>query len=253
VPIGYIEGLAFFERLEIGFNMYYTFREGESAWIYAQVLKMHRDALGVTSFSIDPYQLGFENHEAIDSGAFWFYRKMGFRPTDRDVAAGVAREERRIAETAGYRSSPATLRRLVTHNLLYEAPGTSSHDWDRFHVRRIGLAVNRRMRRDLGGDAARLRAGAERRVGRALGLRPDELSPAEARAYRAMVPALDAIPDLARWPHDDRASLAGIVRAKAGRDERRYLSLMQKHRRLRAAWIRLGTRTSSGPLRGPWK
>ena len=39
VPIGYIEGLAFFERLEIGFNMYYTFREGESAWIYAQVLE----------------------------------------------------------------------------------------------------------------------------------------------------------------------------------------------------------------------
>ena len=66
VPIGYIEGLAFFERLEIGFNMYYTFREGESAWIYAQVLKLHRDALGVTSFSIDPYQLGYENEEALD-------------------------------------------------------------------------------------------------------------------------------------------------------------------------------------------
>jgi len=241
VPIGYIEGLAFFERLEIGFNMYYTFREGESAWIYAQVLKMHRDALGVTSFSIDPYQLGFENHEAIDSGAFWFYRKLGFRPTDRDVAAGVAREERRIAETAGYRSSPATLRRLVTHNLLYEAPGTSSRDWDGFHVRRIGLAVNRRMRRDLDGDAARLRATAERRVGRALGLRPDELSPAQARAYRAMAPALDAIPDLARWPREDRAALAQIVRAKAGREERRYLRLMQKHPRLRAAWVRLGS------------
>ncbi len=30
-PIGYTEGLAFLERLEIGFNMYYTFREGESA------------------------------------------------------------------------------------------------------------------------------------------------------------------------------------------------------------------------------
>ncbi len=68
VPVGYIEGLAFCERLEIGFNLYYTFREGESAWIYAQVLRLHRDALGVTSFSIDPYQLGFENEEAIDVG-----------------------------------------------------------------------------------------------------------------------------------------------------------------------------------------
>jgi hypothetical protein len=239
VPIGYIEGLALFERLEIGFNMYYTFREGESAWIYAQVLKLHRDALGVTSFSIDPYQLGFENEEAIDSGAFWFYRKLGFRPTDRDVAAAVAREERRILERPGYRSSASTLRRLVVHNLLYEAPGTASRDWDRFHVRRIGLAVNRRMRQR-GGDAGRLRASAEGRVARALGLR--RLSPAERRAFEAMAPALDAIPGLARWTRDERRAAADVVRAKAGKDERRYLRRMQRHRRLREAWIGLGSR-----------
>jgi hypothetical protein len=242
VPIGYIEGLALFERLEIGFNMYYTFREGESAWIYAQVLKMHRDALGVTSFSIDPYQLGFENEEAIDSGAFWFYRKLGFRPTDRDVAAAVAREERRIAERPGYRSSPATLRRLVVHNLLYEAPGTASREWDRFHVRRIGLAVNRRMRDSLGGDARRLRALTERSAGRAIGVRPASLDESARRAFASMAPALDAIPDLARWPRADRAALTELVRAKAGRDERRCLRLMQRHRRLREAWIRLGSR-----------
>jgi len=239
VPIGYIEGLAFFERLEIGFNMYYTFREGESAWIYAQVLKLHRDALGVTSFSIDPYQLGFENHEAIESGAFWFYRKLGFRPTDRDVAAAVAREERRIAERPGYRSSRATLRRLVVHNLLYEAPGTASRDWDRFHVRRIGLGVNRRMR-ERRVEAARLREAAESRVARALGLR--RLSAAERRAFAAMAPALDAIGGLARWSPEERRAAAEIVRAKAARTERRYLRLMQGHRRLREAWIRLGSR-----------
>ena len=245
VPIGYIEGLALFERLEIGFNMYYTFREGESAWIYAQVLKLHRDALGVTSFSIDPYQLGFENAEAIDSGAFWFYRKLGFRPTNRDVAAAVAREERRIAERPGHRSSPATLRRLVVHNLLYEAPGTASGDWDRFHVRRIGLAVNRRMREDprIRGDAERLRGAAERRAARALGLRPHRLTASERRAFEAMAPALDAIRDLERWTRGERDALAAILRAKAGKDERRYLRLMQRHSRLRRAWIALG----SGP------
>ena len=55
-----------------------------------------------------------------------------------------------------------------------------------------------------------------------------------------MAPALDAIPDLPSWPREDREALAQIVRAKAGRDERRYLRLMQRHRRLRAAWIQLG-------------
>ncbi len=180
VPIGYIEGLAFFDRLEIGFNMYYAFREGESAWIYAQVMKFHRDALGVTSFSVDPYQLGFENAEAIDSGAFWFYRKLGFRPTDPGIARRVAREEQRIRADPSYRSSPATLRTLVTHNVLYEVPGAPSGDWDRFHVRHLGLAVNRRMAKRHRGDAA-----SRPRVGRAACGRSARIASRSSRAGRA--------------------------------------------------------------------
>jgi hypothetical protein len=241
VPIGYIEGLAFVERLEIGFNMYYTFREGESAWIYAQVLKLHRDALGVTSFSIDPYQLGFENAEAIESGAFWFYRKLGFRPTDPGVRRLVEREEGRIRADPAYRSTARTLQRLVTHNMLYEAPGSPRGDWDRFHVRRIGLAVNRRMRMDFGGSAERIRAASERRAAAALGIRPSALSTLERRALAELALVLDSIPDLARWSRGERRGVAAIGRAKAGRSERRYLRLAQGHSRLRRALIRLGT------------
>ena len=31
VPIGYVEGLSRSNRMEVGFNLYYTFREGETA------------------------------------------------------------------------------------------------------------------------------------------------------------------------------------------------------------------------------
>ncbi len=242
VPIGYIEGLVFFERLEIGFNMYYTFREGESAWIYAQVLKLHRDALGVTSFSIDPYQLGFENEEALESGAFWFYRKLGFRPTDAGVRRLLEREERRIAADPAYRSSTATLERLVTHNLLWEAPDSPRGDWDRFHIRNLGLAVNRRMARKFGGDPARLRRSAERRVSKALDLEPSSLSALERRAFQEFALVLDLIPDLARWTRGERRDVGAIVRAKSERHERAYLRRMQRHPRLREALIRLGSR-----------
>jgi hypothetical protein len=242
VPVGYIEGLAFCERLEIGFNVYYAFREGESAWIYAQVLKLHRDALGVTSFSIDPYQLGFENVEAIDSGAFWFYRKLGFRPTDPGVAAKVEREERRMREDPAHRSSKRTLESLVTHNLLYEVPGTAAGDWDRFHVRNIGLAANRRMAREFGGDAEALRAASERRVARILGLRPRGISPLERKAFAEYAPVLASIPDLARWTKGELRGVSEVLRAKAGASERRYLRLLQRHERLRRALIALGSR-----------
>ena len=33
VPVGYFEGLSLCERMESGFNFYYGFREGETAWI----------------------------------------------------------------------------------------------------------------------------------------------------------------------------------------------------------------------------
>jgi hypothetical protein len=134
VPIGYVEGLSLFERMEVGFNLYYTFREGESAWLYARLLKLFREQLGVTCYSVDPYQLGHENDEAIDSGAFWFYRKLGFRTVSPEVAPLIALEERRIASNREYRTSPATLRKLALAPLIYNG----APEWDGFELRKLG-------------------------------------------------------------------------------------------------------------------
>ncbi|HEY6065458.1 MAG TPA: hypothetical protein VIY96_04845, partial [Thermoanaerobaculia bacterium] len=191
VPIGYVEALAFFERVEIGFNVYYTFREGESAWIFGRVAKLLFQVLGARSLSIDPYQVGHENEEAIGSGAFWFYRKLGFRPTDSNVLRLVEREEARMARRPAHRTSPAALRKLATSNLIY-----GSGAWDRFHVRNIGLAVNRRMARFYGGDTRRARRGAAQRVARIVGVRPDDWTEEEQKAFENLSLVLDLIPDL---------------------------------------------------------
>lgn len=119
VPIGYVETLSRDRRTEIGFNLYYTFREGETAWLYARIMKLLRERLRAASFSIDPYQIGHENEEAIASGAFWFYYKLGFRPSDPVVAKLAAQEAGKIAAKPGYRSSAAMLRRLAVSPLLY--------------------------------------------------------------------------------------------------------------------------------------
>jgi hypothetical protein len=121
VPMGYVEALSRNSSCEVGFNLYYTFREGETAWLYARILKLLRERLGVTRFSIDPYQLGHENEEAIESGAFWFYYKLGFRPVTQELAALAEREAAKIASRPGYRSSPAMLRRLAAASLMYQA------------------------------------------------------------------------------------------------------------------------------------
>jgi hypothetical protein len=109
VPIGYTEGLALADRLEIGFNVYYTFREGESAWVYAQMLRLHHDVLGVTSFSVDPYQIGYTRTRRRSTQAFWFHRKLGFRPPTRACSGcSTARAKK------GWRPTPRTAPRRTS-------------------------------------------------------------------------------------------------------------------------------------------
>lgn len=119
VPIGYVECLSRKGNMEVGFNLYYTFREGETAWLYAMLVKLAREwQRGVKMFSVDPYQIGHDNEEAVASGAFWFYRKLGFMPESRKLWPVLEREERRLAQP-GYRTPRATLRKLAQSRMIY--------------------------------------------------------------------------------------------------------------------------------------
>ena len=143
VPIGYFEGLSLFERMESGFNLYYTFRDGETAWLYARILNVLHYFTGVTAFALDPYQIGYENEEGIASGAFWFYRKLGFRPTQKDALRLTLKEEEKLATRQRYRTPAATLRKLAKSPMILELDQERSGDWDQFHVRNIGFKAQR--------------------------------------------------------------------------------------------------------------
>ncbi|MBK9983286.1 MAG: hypothetical protein IPP15_12935 [Saprospiraceae bacterium] len=56
------------------------FRNGESAFILAQLLRVYKHVFKLSYFEVEPYQFGLDNPEGIASGAFWFYYRFGFRP-----------------------------------------------------------------------------------------------------------------------------------------------------------------------------
>jgi hypothetical protein len=230
VPAGYVEVLSLFERAEVGFNLYYTFREGESAWLYARILRLFRQVLGVTCFSVDPYQIGHENSEAVDSGAFWFYRKLGFRPVDAEVARLVEREELRMKRTPGYRSAKTTLEKLANGYLLYSQAADEGRAWDNFRVRNVGLAVEREIAARFRGDPEAMRRAAQLHVGRVLGV----------ESSHPLALALSVISDLGKWTDKEKAGAAKVLRAKEKGSEADYLRLMQRHARLRSAFLKLG-------------
>jgi hypothetical protein len=246
VPAGYAESLALFERTEVGINLFYTFRHGESAWIFARLLRFLRQYLNVSVFSVEPYQLGSHNEEGIEAGAFWFYRKLGFHPVQPQVARMVAREERKLAKRPGYRTPARILRQLAAGHLLYEAPSAPHPgEWDNFRVPNIGLAVQRRLAQQFGGGERKLRQALVASVAHVLGVKPTDLSASEHRVFSDLALVLAMIPDLSRWSKEEKSAIRQIVRAKTGTDELRYVRLLQGHQKLRVSLRTIGSRDVS--------
>ena len=266
VPINYIEAIGLCEWIEVGFNTFYTYRQGETAWIYAQALRCLRALTATKCISIYPYQIGQNNDEAIDSGAFWFYRKLGFRPGRPDLQALCEKEEKKIAANPHYRTPRRTLKRLAEAHMFYDvAPANrfvSGHafrraeratkskpalaaaepgPWDTFSTRNLGVRINRRMAHDFQSDSQKIRQASTQAVVRALKINPASWSSTQKQALENWSLILTEIPDLARWSPDEKHQLVNIIRAKSAGNEMPYLRQTQQHARLRTELLRLGS------------
>jgi hypothetical protein len=259
VPINYVECISLFDWTEIGFNTFPAYRDGETAWIYAQTLRLLRQLHGTNAVSVYPYQIGDGNEEAIDSGAFWFYRKLGFRSMDPELEKLAQGEEKKVRADAEYRTPKRTLRRLSKAHVVYEtleaelrvstparANAARSGDpgaWDSFAMRNIGYALQRRMAREFGGDAAAMREASVARLANALGISLKKISAKERNAFADFAMVMFLVPECARWSRDEKEQLRAIVAAKSATNELRYQKLLTAHDRLRHAILKLGSRT----------
>jgi hypothetical protein len=241
VPINYFECSSLFDWTEIGFNTFPAYRDGETAWIYAQTLRLLRQLHGTNAISVYPYQIGDENEEAIASGAFWFYRKLGFRSMNPELEKLAQAQEKKVQADSAYRTPARVLRRLSKANVVYELPQAQRGAWDNFSMRNIGFAVQRSMARSFDGDAEAMRKAAVTRLARIIKVDTQKLKSEARVAFADFATVLSLIPNLAGWSAEDKDSLRNIIVAKAGRAEMRYLHLLQTHSRLRAAILRLGS------------
>jgi hypothetical protein len=241
VPINYIEGISLFEWMEVGFNTFYAFRDGETAWIYSKVLHLLHQLTNVTCFSVYPYQLGDQNEEAIKSGAFWFYRKLGFRPGRRELLALTQREEAKIASQRAYRTSARTLRKLATKHVFYEFGDGPRGLWDTFSVRQLGLAVQRHMAERFNGDPESMGRATSTVLAADLSVDPKKWMSLEQCAFKDFSFVLSFVPELKGWTDNQKRMLVEIIRAKVSADEPDYLRLLQRHHALKEVFVRLGS------------
>jgi hypothetical protein len=241
VPINYFEAIGLFEWMEVGFNTFYAYREGETAWIYSQYLRLLHQISGATCISVYPYQIGQDNEEAIQSGAFWFYRKLGFRPGRPELLKLAKLEESKMARDPNHRTSARTLRRLAASHIFFEFGTAQPGRWDAFSTRNIGLAVQRKMASEFDGDTQKMRRSTTARLAKILEVKPDQLNVREHWAFENFAVTLTLVPGVERWTPDEKRLLLSIIRAKEGPTETRYLRLLQQHVRLRDALLKAGS------------
>jgi hypothetical protein len=87
-----------------------------------------------------------------------------------------------------------------------------------------------------------MRAGLVAAVSRALGVRAQAWTGRAKKAVEDLAPVLALISDLGRWTTKEKEALVQIIWSKVAATEFEYLRRMQKHRKLRDAIVRLGSR-----------
>jgi hypothetical protein len=232
VPIGYVLNSALFGSAEIAYNVFETYRGAEAGHVYGWVLACVRHLFHADAFTIYPYQLGQDNDEALDSGAWWFYQKLGFRPRDRGALALMARQLATMKRRPKHRSSRATLVKLADHNMYYFLGKPRRDVIGEVSLQSIGLAATDYLaehgRGDHSGEAARR-----------LGARLDGWTRDERMAWSRWAPLLLAIGGVEAWTPAERQAAAAAVLAKGGRRESDFVRLFDAHRKLRAAILRV--------------
>lgn len=224
VPVGYGGSSALFRQANTGINIFAEFRGSEAAWFWVQVMRTIRQLTTCNRFVANPYQFGAGNTEALNSGAFWFYYRLGYRPVLKDVRDLARAEFRQVQGRRHSRRTPLeTLKVLASCDMHLELPG--ARDGEFFEEELLEFAsllatralaatgsTERRKSRDI--LARRLLAG--------LGVSSQSgWTLAEREWFLRLAPIVGEL-DPGRWPAADKRRLLALMRAKGGRLERDF-------------------------------
>jgi hypothetical protein len=243
MPIGYGGFTTLFAQVNTGINVFPEFRGSEAAYAFEQALRVMHALTGNARFVVNPYQFGAGNDEALASGAYWFYYRLGFRSAQAPVRALAEKEFARLRAERRYRVPVATLRKLTASDIHLDlAEDAGEKFFDEGWLEQIGAGITAAIAGGGAASRAEALASIERRIAGLLGIRLADLNAAERQGFAQFAPVLAQVDGLADWPKADREALAQIVRARWAPQERDFIARIRRHDRLRLALARAAQR-----------
>jgi hypothetical protein len=240
VPIGYVLNSALFGSSAVAYNIFDTYRGAEAAYVYGRVLSMLRALFGSNAFAVDPYQLGHQNTEGLESGAWWFYYKLGFQSHDRGVLRVLKGELARMKRNPKHRSGIDTLSELTAEHLFFYLDRPRQDVIGRIPLGNIGLTIIDYIAARFGSDREKATEVCSREAAKLLGLRSTSgFSAGEKLAWERWSPLIMSMPGVSRWTPGEKEALVQVVRAKGGRRESEFAWLFDSHRKLRDTVLKM--------------
>jgi hypothetical protein len=233
VPIGYGGASVLFKQANTGINIFDEYRGSEAAWLWVQVMRVFHTLCACNRFIANPYQFGDDNAEALQSGAFWFYYRLGYRPVEAAVKKLARQEYDKIQGTKGYRSPIAVLRRLAKCDMHLVLPGgRQSELFEESWIESCSLLATREIAKT--GELSRKKAlqVISRRTMKDLGLRSiRSWTRNEQQSFVRFGPVVAAV-DPGKWSLREKKALIELMRAKGGQSEVNYARRLQAHEKL---------------------
>lgn len=219
VPVAYGGGWIFGDRCKIGLNIFPPFRKGESAFLFSEVLRIFRQRYKMERFIIKPYQFGKGNTEGLKSAAFWFYYKLGFRPTDKKMAAVAA------FEWQEKRKSSVSLLKYFTHaDLELTYSPLLPKDLDPENISRM---ITRHIIQQFDGDR-------ERALSNAVGMIKENLKVSKTTLKSENITQfcllLSLLPGIRLWSSSEKKQLIDIIHSRTGKEETYILKVQKCHK-----------------------
>lgn len=247
VPIGYGIGAMVFDRIEIAINVFETFRRSEAGFIFGRFAQLFNQLFGCSYLLIRRYQVGYDNPEGIDSGAYWFYYKLGFRSIDDSLRTLADTEAAKIAADRSYRTPKSVLKQLAESDLCLDLKHRGEFTDRDISLSQISLAQTRFIASHFNGDRSRAEREAPELARRTLVLSSTKgWTPDERLWFNRLALFVLSLPNLEEWTTRDKQNLVAILKAKGAVREQNYVKSLREHRKLTEAINELLTNSVNG-------
>lgn len=227
MPASYGGGWIFGERSQFGINILESFRGGESGLIICELLRVYHQQFGVTRFVVKPYQFGLHNMEAIKTGAFWFYYKLGFRPEDKALKELALKEELAKHADPRYKSEVSTLKKYTKSNLALTLSENSYPDYD---CEELSKAITTYINTQFNGNRQKAMTTCFKQLKQHSGIdiktwKPEDID------YAKQVSVLFCLkPNSAQWIKKNSRNIARFIQLKSAKTELPWVKHLQEFR-----------------------